>query len=408
MMAGNVTRGEVTAESVGRKIIGPIVAEFCLRLWSLGALWERPDDAAMLFCARGGLRMQLAYERFLGATGLQRPVAVAPLMVSRLAAARPAIVREVEERGGLGPVTAVTLSYEFRRCTLAEVALAFADVAPASSAARWKAPFSPGGFVELLRHPDGEPVTAALREQADLFSRHLRDAAGGRDDVILVDTGLYGTTRALIAEGLPDLDVSSALIARSYRPGPPFERTFGLSVQADGYSPLRRRTSLLRYWHFTEWLFEPELPSVRTFHEVGGRVVSNLEGEGWRARLEPSPDSVFAGVLTYLDGLEKPAVTRVVRDAERAWRAFHRAVVWPNRDLGYALQVGRRSSDFGLEATWTARPWRGPVAALRGTSMWREGEIARSGTPLRAPLLAMIESAHGARRLKRALIRSDI
>lgn len=407
-MVVDAARGEVTAESVGREVIGPIIAEFCLRLWSLGALWERPDDAAMLFCARGGLRMQLAYERFLAATGLQRPVAVAPLMVSRLAAARPAIARGMAECGALGPATAATLSYEFRRSSLGEVALAITDATPASAAARWDAPFSPEGFVELLRHADGEPVTAALREQADLFTRHLRDAAGGRGDVILVDTGLYGTTRALVAEGLPDLEVSSALIARSYRPGPRFERTFGLSVQADGYSPLRRRTSLLRYWHFTEWLFEPDLPSVRTFREVGGRVVSNLEVEGWRDRLDPDPDSAFAGVLTYLDGLEKSAVPGVVREAELAWRAFHRAVVWPSRDLGYALQVGRRSSDFGLEATWTARPWRGPVAALRGTSMWREGEIARSGTPLRAPLLAMIESVYSARRLKRALIRSDI
>jgi hypothetical protein len=37
--------------------------------------------------------------------------------------------------------------------------------------------------------------------------------------------------------------------------------------------------------------------------------------------------------------------------------------------------------------------------------MWREGEIARSGTPLRAPLLATIEAAHALRHAKRAVAR---
>jgi hypothetical protein len=45
-----------------------------------------------------------------------------------------------------------------------------------------------------------------------------------------IDTGLYGTTRQLLAEGLPAVDFGSALIAHSYRPGPQQAKTFGLSV----------------------------------------------------------------------------------------------------------------------------------------------------------------------------------
>jgi len=404
-------RPEAAAEKIGRDILGPIVAEFCLRLWSLGSLLERPAETSMLFCARGGLRMQVAYDRFLAASELAAPVATAPLMVSRLAAVRPALVRGIEDDvGGLGPNVTSALVYEFRHSTVADVARAVTGVSPAGRGGPWNEPITPSGLTQLFRHADGQPSLAALRTQADRFSRHLHDAAEGRPRVILVDTGLYGTTRALVAEGLPDLDVSSALIARSYRPGAHHERTFGLSVQAHGYSPVHRRTALLRYWHFVEWLFEPDLPSVGTFEEIDGRVVSDLEVavEDWRGRLTPEtpePGSAFAGVLAYLDNLAPPAALQVTSDADHAWRALRRALVWPDREQGHALQVGARSSGFGVDTTWAPRPWSGPVGALRGSSMWREGEIARSGTPFRRPLLALVEAAYGVRQIRRTLTR---
>lgn len=394
--------GPVTAETFGRDVFGPVVAEFCLRLWSLGSLMERPDDTALLFCARGGLRMQLAYERFLAATALSSDLPVAPLMVSRVVAVRPAVARTlVEGLDDLVPAAGSTLSYEFGGASLADVAVAVTGVGPRSTTAGWESRFSSKGFVSLLRHPDGEVVAAALTRQSALFVRHLADTLAGRRHAVLVDTGLYGTTRQLLAEGLPGRHFSSALIARSYRPGSRHSGTYGLSVQADGYSPLQRRTVLLRYWHFVEWLFEPALPSVRTFTEDGGLVRSELEVDGWRARVDPEPGSTFAGVIAYLDALPEAPAQQVLRDADRAWDDLRRAIVWPDRAHGAALAVGDRSHDFGLDATWSARPWRGPLGVLRGASMWREGEVARSGSAMRTPLLATIEAAHTVRRLRR-------
>jgi hypothetical protein len=402
-----VTGEPVTPVEFGRRVLGPIVAEFCLQLWSLGSLMERRDDAALLFCARGGLRMPLTYERFLTASALPSPLPVAPLMVSRVVAIRPSLARTVDEDlDALLPSTASTLAYEFPRASLAEVALAMSGVAPATGAR--DAPFTSSGLAGLLRHADGAPVAAALGRQAELFTRHLEAALGGRRHAVLVDTGLFGTTRQVLAEGLPDVEFSSALIARSYRPGPTDgrSRTFGLSVQAEGYSPLRRRTALLRYWHFVEWLFEPELASVRTFTDEQGVPRSNLEVPGWQDRVLPDAGSAFAGIIDYIDALPAGPAQRVVKDADRAWSEFRRAVVWPGREHVDALSVGTRSHDFGSDATWSTRPWRGPMAALHGSSMWREGEIASSGSPLRRPLLAVIETAYGARRLKRAVTRS--
>ncbi len=391
-------------ETFGREVIGPITGEFCLRLWSLGSLLERPAHNAMLFCARGGLRLMTAYERFLSTSGLPSPTLAAPLMVSRVAAIRPVLVRAADE-GAMPASAASTLSYEFSRRSCRDVlrAMSGRDVGEAGDAC-----FTPEMATAVLRSPDGAEALSALREQAGLFRRHLALTLDGRPNAILVDTGLFGTTIQLMSDGVPDVDFSCALIARANYRGrghatPHHGKTFGLGVETDGYSPLRRRSAILRYWHLIESTFEPDLPSVRTFEDRDGVPVSNMEVPGWRHRLDPEPGSVFAGVMAYLGDLPHGDQSIVTADAARAWRKLHRAVVWPDAGHGAALDVGTRSNDFGVDETSTARPWKGPLQSLRGHTMWREGEIARSGGLMRLPLLAAIEAAYGARGLKRAL-----
>ncbi|WP_375432499.1 hypothetical protein [uncultured Friedmanniella sp.] len=397
-------------QEVGREVLGPIVAEFCLRLWSLGAAFERPGEAAFLFCARGGLRMQLAYERFLAASALPSAVHVAPLMVSRVVAMRPALSRTAEEGlDHLLPAAARTLGHEFGQASVAEVARAMSGAVPLGDDLQWQRPLTSDGLARLLRHADGEPVSEALRSQSALFGRHLQESLDGRRQAVLVDTGLHGTTALVLAEGLPQVSVSSALMANYFPPTrnerPP--RTFGLTLEADGYSPLRPRSVLLRYWHLVEWLFEPALESVRWFEETDGVVRSNLEVPGWQEKVPPEAGSAFAGVLSYLDALPPAPAEKVVLDAETAWDRLHRAVVFPRAGDALALAVSDRTHDFGRDTTFSTRPWQGPVAALRGAAMWREGEIARSGTAFRVPLLALVQAAYGARRVKRALIRGS-
>lgn len=387
-------------EAFGRRVLGPIVAEFCMRLWLYGSLLHRADDTTMLFCARGGLRLHLAYERFLKQTGLPSPVDTAPLMVSRLAVLRPSLLRTVDEGLELLPGAASALSHEFVEYSTWEAAVAVAGTEPANEHARWHALFDPAEFAALLHHRDGAPTVAAVRHQSELFVRHLDRQRRGRQRVALVDTGLYGTTRALLAEGAPGLEVSSPLMARAFRPGTTDPRAFGLTIEASGYTPVRRRTTLLRYWHFVEWFFEPELASVRSFDERRGEVVSNLEIPGWLDRVEPVPGTTFHGAVSYLDSLGPDAAQQIDSDAELAWEEFRRAVVWPDREHADILAVGTRSHDFGLDGTWTARSWQGPVATLRGSSMWREGEAAFAG-PFRRPLLVALEAAHGLRSAKR-------
>ena len=397
-------------EGFGREVIGPIVGEFCSRLWSLGSMLERPDDAAMLFCARGGLRMMAAYERFLSRSGLAAPTKMAPLMVSRVAAIKPALVR-VSQDGVLPPSAAWALSYEFANRTLRDVVRAISGRDMGGSRPGTDK-FTPDGLAHLLTAPEGEDALQAIAQQAILFRRHLDLTLEGRRHAILVDTGLFGTTVQLLSDGVPGINFSCALIARAnYRdarkvPGH-HGKTFGLGVEADSYSPLRRRSAILRYWHLIEPTFEPDLPSVRAFTEQNGIVVSNLEVPGWRDRIAPAPGSVFAGVMAYFGSLSQGDASRAAVDAGPAWWQLYRTLVWPDAEHAALLGIEARGNDFGTDGTSAARPWQGLLQALRGHALWREGEIARSRTPLRLVLLAAIEAAYGARSAKQRLVEAS-
>lgn len=391
--------------AVGHRVLGPIIGEFTLRLWNLAAMVDRPDEATMLFCARGGLRMLDAYDAFRESAGLDSPVRTEPLMVSRIVALRAAIAPALRAATPFGPAATATLHYEFEKRPLSEALRALSGVELTPALHDNRQPATPAAVRAALGSEEALVARAEIIRQADLFQQHLDTVRGSASTVILVDTGLYGTTGQLIAEARPDLSVSTALVARSFRPlrGAPDVPAFGLSVQSRGYSSAARRTALLRYWHFVEWLFEPALKSVRSFEPTELGPKSNLESDGWRERVSPPDGSPWHGALTYLQTLPAGAAATVIADAEYAWRQWRRAVVWPTALDASALEVGPRSHDLGLEGTWSARPWTGAIAALRGSTMWREGEIAASGTPLRLPLLACIEAAYNVRRVLHAL-----
>lgn len=399
-----VPRG-ADSKSLGREVFGPVMAEFYLRLHMIESFIQaqRPDEGVLLFCARGGLRMQLGYERFLAATGLCPALPAESLMVSRLAAIRPALARTVtEDLPGLVPAAARAISYEFSRQDLGTTAKALSGVEPTGDQT---APTTPDGFASLLRSREGAAVASAIVEQAELFRQHFDEQRDGRTMPIVVDTGLFGTTRAVLADAYPDLDVRSLLLARALHPDLVAQQrgTFGLSVEAEVYSSTRRRSALLRYWHFVEWLFEPDLASVKWFERTPSGVRSNLEVTGWREKLEAAPGTVFDGVLEHLGALRPRSVATIPGAADKAWNSLRRVIVWPKADDARALEVGTRSHDFGREETWEASPWRGPIDALRGSTMWREGVIARSGGAWRLPLQALIELAYSGRALHRVV-----
>src|ERR1700722_9364808 len=116
-------RSRADAAAFGKAAFGPIFAEFALRLWLFLQSLEEPDDTCILFCARGGLRLQFVFDRFLRRTGLVCPVTANPLMVSRLIAARPALLR-----GGAAALD--ELEREFHGRSMADAAAALTQFPP--------------------------------------------------------------------------------------------------------------------------------------------------------------------------------------------------------------------------------------------------------------------------------------
>lgn len=397
------------AEAFGRVALGPILAEFCLRLWMFERFLQG-EDAVLLFCARGGLRLRLAYEHFLKRADLPQRLPHADLMVSRLVAAKSAFDPP-------SPGVLSELEREFSGQSMAEIAAALAQRDDLDLPPAWREPFEKTVFTTLLagKEPGVAMLHRAVAEQDALFRAHLAACTGERRHGILVDTGLYGSTLRILQEGIPDRQWSGLQFARcNYKrlPTPHFSRLVGLSVESDGYKPWDVRTSALRFWQLIEACLEPDLPSVRTFTagEDGAAPRANLQIPGWENRIAPAQPGLFTGVLAYIESLGPDTLHRVQPDAALAWQFLKDAVVWPNEQAVTALNLGHRSRDFGrteLRAQFANPAAINPVRQIR-ESLWREGAVIRTfprGGRLALPLIELLYAGRALRSELRALRR---
>jgi hypothetical protein len=79
----------------------------------------------------------------------------------------------------------------------------------------WAAPFDDRRFRQLLKETvHGRRAMQEITLQAERMERHLRHISSGARNVVLCDTGLYGSTGRFLKEGLPDLAIQSVLAAR--------------------------------------------------------------------------------------------------------------------------------------------------------------------------------------------------
>ena len=379
--------------SFGREVFGPIVAEFCLYVWLYTEQAKRNGDTALLFCARGGIGIREAFERMLRALGLPFDVMRENIMISRLVAARSAVVTR-------SPAVLDELGREFEHGSFTDVARALGgrnyelpDV--------WHQTFDPTRFFALLDTDAGQQVFEDIRKQNDLFARHLEEVSSGAKRIVLCDTGLYGSTQRLLAAGFPDRRFETIQFARCNYKGlseDHFPKVVGLVVEQNLYDPLKPETVILRYWQIIESLFEPALPSVRDFSETADGAVAANCGDIRFGALDPSADNpLLCGTLQYIDHAMSGA--QVLRDAARAWLRLKRAIANPSKIDITALGVGARSVDFGRSDMVHVlnRPQSADLAAKLmsvKSQLWREGAIARDFPRFKPPLLAALEMAH--------------
>lgn len=394
--------GPVTdPEGFGRHVLGPVVAVFGLRIWLYAAQAAATDRTALLFCARGGVGIREAFERLLARLDLPLPVPRGNLLVSRLVAARAALLAK-------SPAVLDEIGREFAGATFADVARALGggsyDLAP-----DWQQVLDPARLFALMDSDSGREVRADIIRQNDLFRRHLAEVSAGADRIILCDTGLYGSTQRLLAAGIPDLSFETIQFARANYKGhgeEHFPRVAGLVVEQNLYNPLKPETCILRYWQLIESLFEPVAPSVRLFHETPeGGVTANSGDLAFGVFDAAVGNAMLTGALQYIDALPlRCGGARVLGDAPSAWRRLKRAVTRPGADDLRSLGIGPRSVDFGRpdmvadgggekDASLLTR-----LKAVKG-QLWREGAVARDFPVLRAPLLTLLETAHAVRAL---------
>lgn len=385
-------------------VLGPIVAEFCLRIWLYADQLRKDDDAILLFCARGGLGIREAFERLLDRLHLRLDTPRENLLISRLVAARAAIARR-------SPAAVEELSREFRDSSFADVAQALSGrnrELPAS----WSEPFMPDQLYDLFKTPAGQQVVDDIDAQNALFRRHLKQVSAGRGRLVLCDTGLYGSTQRLLADGFPELSIETVQLARSNYKGHSeahFPRVVGLLVEQDVYSPFQVETTVLRYWQLVESLFEPAIPSVRHFHEdAAGDVLANSGCVRREAVDVAAGNALLRDVLAYIDQI--PDGATLLDDAERAWPRLKQAITRPSTQDLHALDVGRRSVDFGRSGVVAAINGNSPGHALARLSavrshLWREGAIAREFPHLRPALLLAMEAGYAVRGLSAQWLR---
>lgn len=385
---------ERSAHAIGRDVLGPIFAEFAQRLWLFQFSLPERDDTSLLFCARGGLRLRVIYERFLASTDLQAPLPYGDIMISRLVAARTSL-------DSPGPALLEELNREFEGQTMREVAVALAQEEVEGLGSAWDQPFDPKLFMALLQEetPGVARLQATTRRLNAAFQRHVDAASHGRSRILLCDTGLYGSTLRLLRAGMPDKQWIAAQFARSNYKGfatPHFDGTVGISVERDSYMGWNARTTVLRFWQLIESALEPDLESVRTFDDAA-IPSANLQVPGWEDRILAKTPGLFTGILSYLDDLSAKDLPHIGTRAEQAWAQLRRLVVWPRAADVPLLSLPPRSRDFGRIQAVHQFPSSKPIRS----SLWREGAMIQQHPRLGRGALVLLEGYHTIRTLRR-------
>ncbi len=390
-----------TPEAFGRLVLGPIAAEFCTRVWAYADQAAADGEVAMLFCARGGLGIRAVYEATAKALRLPQPGRRENLHISRLVAARPAVAAR-------GAGIAEELGREFAGARFRDVAAALGTSA-SDLPTSWDAPFDTAKRFDMLAAPDAEALAAEIAAQSALIRRHLEAAAGTAARVLLVDTGLHGSTQMSLGEGMPGLGTETLQFARSNYKGhgqAHFDRVSGLMVERNMHAAFDRPSVVLRYWQLIERLFEPDLPSVRCLHEAPDGSVSSNAGEISHDTLDAGAGNpLLAGVLAYVASLDKtspsePPAQRLMAEAEIAWARLERIVTRPRPHDVCLLGQAERGRDFGRHARVSVLAAESTATTRLGRtadSLWKEGAIAQEFPHTGPALLTALDALHRAR-----------
>jgi hypothetical protein len=386
---------------VGRDILGPILYRFCYQLWLHQLAWH-DREAIALFVSRGGIRLRYFFNEFLAVTGQEPPLPMSDYYVSRMAA--------LKTNMALRPQDAVDeLAKEFRYWTVHDsmgALLPWPVFEPWWNALgedlqrKYSAEHINRDILLALLSPEhrGHQVLQAyFSDQADLSRRHLDSARGGRQHVLLVDTGWSGSILGAIQAVYPDVSFMGHFFGR-YAYGeawkPWFGQLIGIEVEDRTFRWHRPHTSLFQHRHLIEGMCEPAWPSVEWYRADESGQVFSQAGPIPPERIQPSAEEPFAqGVADYIRGNQAGLSAHAIhRKADAAARRLRRLICFPRAAESELLTVKTRSADFGknldvpvLLATGKTTTLRERIANVR-RSLWPEAQIALEFGVWRIPI----------------------
>lgn len=379
--------------AVGRDLLGPILYDFChqLRLYQAAHTDREP---MALFMARGGVRLAWLYRLFLERNELTAPCPQGLFWTSRFAAAKACLP------GDYAYASQVFVR-EFNRATVAEMTPCLiycgpdgdpplpdiGELDPVLARSR----VDQAAFDRLYWHDSqvGQALREHCAEQDRLLAAYLDQITGRHRLVLLVDTGWFGSTQALLMRRFPEREWMGLYVGRLADQGRDpwhFSRVLGLCCSGAGYDPRQPASALFEYHHLVEDPLEIACPSVQGYDwSPDGRQVRAMPQENGLSLAPPrDPDGIFAGVSAYFHQAPPGASGREIAAASHRAAAALSHLIWHPRpgDLA-ALTVRPRSADFGrdelVSITNPPVPLRNLLTKRRQIheALWPQGQIAR-------------------------------
>ena len=367
------------AYEFGYHIMGPILSECCFHIYNYLQTRTTRENHCVLFCARGGLVIEQALNIYIKNVAKETTNSGHSFMVSRLAAARLALLVSPES---VEPY----LSLEFEGKSCGQVADALTgEEAPKTG--DWSQPYELQLLLSLMANTrEGKYLEAELMSQADLFREYFLSLVKDNKKVYIVDTGVFGSIGHFLQSSFPNIEVNSLLLFKAN-----YKKIIlrsqsspvGLVSSDNIYFPWKPRSTWRLYWPFIEAFFEPDLPSVRTFRREGNdKIISNLQVENWQARLSPTPNTIVAGAFDYVAQLQAESVSDVLKKSQQSWLALRKKIVFPTAIDIELLGIKERGLDFGFNdkvsflQTSSSQDFCEKIQNVR-ESVWPEGEVRK-------------------------------
>lgn len=335
-------------------LVGPLFYRFLFKLHMTHAAYD-PEDTVVLFLSRGGIRMRYFYELFLQRNGLKSAIPYSDFYVSRMAVIKANMIANYE-------LVYQDFLNEYYGYTIGDAVHTFFgnDVY-----VRWDKMHAPQDKGTLLNQDTlnlllwGDTESAdylrrVLYEQNELYLKYLREIAGEKKNIVIVDTGWSGSILTYMDNLDPEREYTALYFGRyNYGKDEPgwFNKIVGVEAEDRDFNLNKPETALFLNRHLIEGLSEIRWPSVDGYQMGADDSVEPLIGFAPQEMVIPLVDEAQAyGVMKYIfDAGDRLDIHKIHESGDRAARLLCRRLMYPGRDDLAFFSVATRSADFGKE-----------------------------------------------------------